>query len=101
MQNHPNAFSVIKGKYADISESGWAWLSLVQAGSRCAYVCVMRASRNACTSGRDGKAKERKRAFWCFVYLRFSPWIPMQTRRDERLITESLYLKRSGVKHAP
>lgn len=53
--------SVIKGKYADMSERGLALLSLAQAGSRCAHLCVMRESRNACASGRDGKAKEKER----------------------------------------
>lgn len=95
--------SVIKGEYTEMLERGFALLSLVQAASRCAHLCVMRESWNACASGRDGKARERKRkrAFCCFVYLRFSPWIPTQMSRDERLITESLYLTRSGVKHAP
>lgn len=97
--------SVIKVKYIDMLERSFALLSLLQAASRCAHLCVMRESLNACASGRDGNAnerkKERKRAFWFFVYLRFSPWIPSQTRQDERLITESLYLTRSGVKHAP
>lgn len=53
--------SVIKGKYADMSERGLALLSLAQVGSRCAHLCVMRESRNACASGRDGKVKERKK----------------------------------------
>lgn len=51
--------SVIKDKYTDMLDRGFALLSLVQAASRCAHLCVMRESLNACASGRDGKARER------------------------------------------
>lgn len=53
--------SVIKGEYTDMLERGFALLSLEQAASRCAHLCVMRERLNACASGRDGKAKERER----------------------------------------